>query len=1099
MSAKTASGQASKGLITSPPAGTQVAAQTPCVVGIGASAGSFEALRSFFHLMPTDSGVAFVIIEHMDPAHTRLAPHLFAKCTRMPVSEATENERIEANHVYTSPSGKEVSVRQGRLVLTPRQSPAHLRLPMDHFFHSLGEDRGARAIAIVLSGTGTDGILGLKTIALHGGIVLVQQPSSTVTAGVANLVLPIEEMPRVICHYARHPYLDRPASDNSAANDAKGFHTILKVLAARRGNDFSGYKPETLQRKILRRMGLHGMLEQSAYVNLLQTCPAEVDALSQDVQIGVVQFFLDPLAWATLDSDVITPLVAARKTDEPIRIWIPGCATGEEAYSMAMTVLDRVRKARKHCPVQIFATDTNREALSVGRLGHYPAGIAAHMPAAMLRRYFLQDTDRRYFAVNPLLRGSVVFGVQNLFADPPFARVDLISCQNVLRYLEPDLQNRVLDIFHSALRNEGHLFLGSTESYSGRDDLFRPLSKQWRLFRRAGLVRSELLPTRLRMGDARSGNTLTAAQGPVSPSLVAGIAQKLILDRFSPASVLVGQDNHVLYFCGPTDEFLSQPRGVPTLDLLAMVRQGLRTRLRAALKAAAEADLSVTASGARMKRDGDFLPVQFTVTPAPGGDLGRLFLVVFRHELAPVLAVPAQGPQATLLKHLEEELQATRDELQIVLERFESGNQSLRVANEEVVITHAALDSLNEEIESSKEELLSLNDELSTANQALASKVREREAANHELENLLKSSDIATIYLDPALCIKWFTPAAQAQFKLVAGDIGRPLKTFALFWDEVGLMEAAQQVLASRSLLLHELKSDGGQRFIRRLLPCLDERKNFSGVILTYTDITNLPTATNAYDEAAKELVESRAAHAKLRTLAAALAVAEERERRALAQDLHDDFGQIMAVLGLKTAEMKKLALPDRLKAAVEQCARIVDQANRKLRTMAFQLSPPILQDMGMAAALRWIADEMNHVYNLQVHTTDDGTPKPLDPAVAATLFRAVRELLINVAKHANVESAKVHAEVQSIKTKSPDGGAGTLVVTVSDDGNGFDPQIALPINGAGGFGLISVRERLALLGGEFLIRSNPGDGTSVVLKVPLLGQAPGTPSTSGA
>ena len=654
MSAKAVSKRGPRGSVATKSANSRTTSASPCVAGIGASAGGFDAIRSFFRAMPADSGVAFVVVQHLDPTHTSLAAELFGKCTDMPVSEATDNEIIEANHVYTSPSDKEVTVQDGHLHLTPRRNHEHLRLPIDHFFNSLGEDRGARAIGIVLSGTGTDGTLGLKAIASHGGIVLVQEPStaqfdgmplSAIAASIANYVLPVEKMPEVIMGYASHPYVESVAEDAASDGDPKTVQSLLTILQVRRGYDFSGYKAGTLQRRIQRRMGLHGILKGSAYVTILQKDPVEVDALFRDLLIGVTEFFRDPEAWATLDAEVITPMVASKQRDEPIRIWIPGCSTGEEAYTMAMVVLDRLRRARKHCPVQIFATDTNNDALNVGRLGHYPVGIAARMPAARLHRHFIEGPDRQHYVVSPELRSSVVFGVQNLFADPPFGRVDLISCRNVLIYLESSVQKRVLDIFHFALRKDGYLFLGSAESSSGREDLFKPLSKKWRIFGRVGVARGDLLSLSLKIGELRPLSTPVPAATALPSGHVTSIAQKLILDRFAPASVLIDSRNEALYFCGPTDDFLLRPRGTPTQDLLTMVREGLRARVRAALKEAAETGLTVTVSGARMKRAGSFAPVQITVTPTVGGEAGQLFLVVFRHEPPLRLASQPKAPR----------------------------------------------------------------------------------------------------------------------------------------------------------------------------------------------------------------------------------------------------------------------------------------------------------------------------------------------------------------------------------------------------------------------------------------------------------------------
>ena len=1062
-------------------------AHKPCIVGIGASAGGFEAIRAFLKSMPAESGIAFVIVQHLDPTHASLAAELFAKFTTMPVSEARNGTLLLANHVYTAPSNKELAITGGRLRLTPRNQTKKPHLPIDYFFNSLGKDCAARAIGIVLSGTGTDGALGLKTIAANGGVVLAQEPStaqvegmprSAIATGVVNYVLPVEKMPKMLCAYASHPYVAIIANASVDEGDEQATRSLLDIINTRRGYDFQSYKRATLLRRIRRRMILRGVLGQSDYVALLKKDSAEIDALFHDLLIGVTDFFRDPEAWKALNAEVLGPLVAAKRPDDPIRIWVPGCSTGEEAYSMAILVLERLRRARKACPVHIFATDTNNEGLEIGRQGRYPAGIASRMPVALLRRYFIEDTDRQHFTVSQQLRTAVIFGVQNLFSDPPFGRADLISCRNVLIYLEPEVQKRVLNIFHFALLKDAHLFLGTAESNGGRDDLLKPISKKWHLYQRVGVTRVDALRLPANAGGTLSRAALTASPIPPPVTRAASIAQKLILDRFTPASILVNEHHQVLYFCGPTDDFLLHPRGAPTNDLLALVREGLRPRLRSALQEAAGGGLTISVTEGRMKRGDDLMPVRITVTPIADGEFGPVFLVVFRHDTQPTLRQPGSKTERTLVRHLEEELRTTREDLRSSIENSETANADLKIANEEVVSVNEEFRSLNEELESSKEELQSLNEELATVNQQLVIKVGELESSNSDLSNLLHSSDIATICLDPSFRIKWFTPATSAQFKFLAGDIGRSISDFSIARVGGNLLEAAKAVLQKRTISQSEFQTTNGRRYIRRLLPYKNDNNQVCGVIVSYTDISDLRLATAAADAARHDLTDSRDQNDKLHALSAALAMAEENERRALAQDLHDDLGQLMAVISLKAKGISKLDMPDTVHQAMQSCLTAIDQANRKLRAMAFKLNPPLLYKLGLVAALDWIADEMRHVYKLEVHTKDDGTPKPLEHAVITTLFRAVRELLINVAKHADVTSATV---------TTARGANDTLFVTVSDAGIGFEPGAAKPVSGVSGYGLLSVRERIGFLGGEVALRSNPGEGTSVTLTVPML------------
>lgn len=1073
---------------------TPVVSPSPkCVVGLGASAGGLDAIRGFLQAMPIDGGVAFVVIQHLAPTHVSMAADIFSKFTAIPVSEIADGTLIEANHIYTAPSDKDATVVDGRLCLSPRNDVGRIRLPIDHFFTTLAQDYGPRAIGVILSGTGSDGSVGVKAISAHGGVVLVQKPdtaeydgmpSSAIATGVANYVLPVGEMPQVIASYAHHPYV--ASSDNTDTTDVhtRAIQNVIRLVKAKRGYDFSGYKPGTLVRRIQRRMGLHGVLRQTDYVSLLRTDSNEVDALFKDLLIGVTEYFRDGDAWKALETNVIAPLIAGKKQSEPIRIWIPGCSTGEEAYTMAMVVLDSLRRSRKQCPVQIFATDTNNDALEIGRAGRYPIGISAKVSPTRLRRYFTTPPEQQHFAVTEELRKCVVFGVQNLFADPPFGRVDLISCRNVLIYLEQEVQKRVLNIFHFALRRDGYLFLGSAESNGNRDDLFRPLSKKFRLFQREGSSHVETLPTTLPVpseigvADVLQPHTVSAL------SQAAGFAQRLILDRFSPAAVMATANHEAVYFCGPTDEFLTRPRGAPNHDLMLMVREGLRSRLRAALKEAAQSGVTVNAVGARMKHGGAFVPVQITVVPTSAGSAGRFFLVVFRHDNKPALE-PNKTENVGLVRHLEEELEATRDDLQSTIERFNITTDDLRVSNEEVVSANEELRSLNEELESSKEELQSLNEELTTVNQQLETKVHELESAISDQTNLLVSSDIATICLDQSLRIKWFAPATQRQFNFLSGDVGRPIGDMLHAIGDANLVVAARAVLARQFEPDREFQVENGRWYIRRALPYLDAAHQICGVIVTYTDITDSHLALEAARISRNDLIESDERADRLRILSAALVTAEDRERRLLAQDLHDDLGQLLAIVSLKAAMMEKMDLPAPIHTAISECTVAVEQANRKLRTMALQLNPPMLDQIGLVPAIQWLADEVNRLHKIEVDIQDDGLPKPMDRAVSATLFRAVRELLVNVSKHTRVSKAVV-----ALARNADD----TMSLTVSDAGAGFDPSKVVTSADRGGFGLISLRERLGYLGGAMEVKSVPGDGTSVIVNVPLLPDSKGEP-----
>ncbi len=1058
------------------------------IVGVGASAGGFETIKKFLEKMPNDSGLAFVIVQHLDPAHISLAAEVFSSCTAMPVLVAMDGARIEANHVYTSPADKEVAVGKGCFVLTDRiDTEHHIHFPIDHFFHSIGESYGTRAFGIILSGNGSDGTLGLKTIASHEGVILVQEPStaafdgmpkSAIAANVAHFILPVEGMPQVISDCARHPYIVNPAAEMKV-EDSEAIKELIAILQAHRGYDFEGYKRSTLLRRVLRRMSLHGLTRLSAYVSLLKKETHTVDMLFKDLLIGVTEFFRDNEAWKTLSGEVMKPIVQGKLKEEAIRIWIPGCSTGEEAYTMAIVALDRVRAARKKCKVQIFATDTNPDALEVGRAGRYPASIAKRLTPAQVKRYFAPTSEKGYLMVSDELRACVVFGVQNLFSDPPFGRVDLISCRNVLIYLETELQKKVLNIFHFALKRDGYLFLGSAESNGDRDDLFKPLSKRWRLFQRAGITNIGLLRLPTNISDLRTANSSPSPQVS-QKSVVIELAQKILLDRFVPASVLVNSKHEVLYFSGETDDYLVHPRGAPTQNLMLLLKDGLRARLRALLKEAAVSLLTVDAYDVQMKNSDHFEAVHITVTPQHSDDIGTVFLVVFRKDIRPVTVPIKRAHQGILVRQLEEELQATRDDLLGAVERFEENNEALQASNERSLLSNEELRSLNEELESSKEEMQSLNEELTTVNQQLEVKLQELESSHNDLDNLLDSSDIATICLDLSLRIKWFAPATKKIFNFIASDIGRPISDLLAALNDKELITAVNAMLKKQLIHDCEFQDENGRWFIRRILPYetgTKDLKVISGVIITYTDITDIHFAIEVAAISKKDLREVIERNNKMALVSVALA--EERERKSLAKFLHDDLGQVLAVLALKVVTLQKQTMTASMKVMVEDFASTIEHLNSKMREISFRLSPPMLDQLGIVAALRWVVDEVCSTYSLTITIDDDGIQKPLAPPVIGTVIRAVRELLVNVAKHAKIEKASI------VLSKTNDH---FLLISVNDTGTGFDIERRLPIDA---LGLLSTKERIHLLGGMMDINSMPGYGTTVIIKVPLLNIEP--------
>lgn len=1072
-----------------------------CIAAIGASAGGLDAMRAFLRAMPPDSGIAFVIVQHLDPQHKSLAAELLAKCTAMPVTQAEAGMPVVPNHVYTNPPGSLLSISHGVLRLAAAKARQERHLPIDHFFRALGEDQRERAIGIILSGSGADGAVGLKTIVENGGLVMVQQPESAqfdgmprsaIQTGLVSAVLAIANMPQALIDYARHPYAAGAGQSLApAGGDAAALGQIMALLRTRCGFDFAGYKRPMLMRRIQRRMGLRGIKQPAQYASLLTSEPRETEALYKDLLIGVTEFFRDPAAWDTLEAQVIKPLVESKTADDSIRVWVAGVATGEEAYAIAMLLIEHCQAAGKHMTIQIFASDTNEDALAIARAGVYPVGIATRMPAQRLQRFFIEHPDTHHYQVREELRSTIVFCAHNLLRDPPYSRMDLVSCRNLLIYLEPEIQNKAIQILHFALRPGGYLFLGSAETITGHEDLFEPLSRKWRVFRRGGTAaRGEPMGLTLQRGAVRLAGM--APHEPLPKTVdTAVLVQRMLMERFAPAAVLTDGRGNALYFCGATERFLAQPRGGPTHDLLALVREGLRSRLRSAIQEAGASQLPVVIGDAQVRRGPVFEPVKLTVTPAGRTrEHGTLLLVVFEDaaQLAPVL-LDQKSAAARLVKQLEEELRTTREDLSSTIERQQMSVEELKASHEEVVSANEELQSMNEELESAKEELQSLNEELNTVNQQLEAKVAELEGAGSDLQNLLASSEIATVCLDARFNIKWFSPAAAGLFNLVAADVGRPVNAFTPLLSDAAVLEAARKVIAERAQAESEVCAQQQQQnerwYLRRILPYHTPQGEISGAILTFIDITALRHKTAAELAASTAMSQSMEARveARIRLLRAELfklATAEERERHDLATELHDALCQPLAAAGLR--------LSTHLPPA--EVMELIASAERAARTLISRLSPPVLFDMGLAPALEWLADEMQRTYHLsvKVHSAGFNEPRAADETVRSVLFRCVRELLTNVAKHAQVHAAEV-----SISRRD-----NQIMVSVTDAGVGFDPALAADAGAGGRFGLVSVRERMGFVDGTFTIDSIPGDGTVATLTVPLRTRSRAAPATGG-
>jgi len=825
------------------------------VVALGASAGGLDALKKLFDVLPADSGMAFVLIQHLDPTHESLMVDLLAGHTPMKVLQATDRMQLARNHVYLIPPGVYLAINGGMLRLSKPRERHGARMPFDFFLRSLAEECGERAICAILSGTGTDGCLGLRAVKEKGGLVIVQDPEeaafdgmprSAILSGGADLVLAVAKIPQALVRYGRQTYVRAELAADGRSSDTvqEAFAGIIALLAAKTPHDFSLYKQGTLQRRIERRMAMAGIESGAGYLQVLREHSGERELLAKDLLINVTHFFRDPAAFDALGEQVIPDLVQRQTLDRPLRIWVPGCSTGEEAYSITMLFLEQLAAAKRNIKLQVFASDIDADCVAFARNGVYPESIEADVSPTRLARFFTKG-EHSYQVVREL-REAVVFTSQSLLADAPFSRLDLISCRNLLIYLGPEAQRRILSLFHFALHQSGVLFLGSSETVGNASDCFEPISKKHRIYRHIG--RSRPGEVEFARGTKAAGHGLASnrTQQPVSRRPDFGeLSQRALLEAYGPASVLINAKHEGLFYFGSMDRYLKVASGEGTRDVLAMAREGLRTKLRSAIQRVQQDHARVTVTGARLERNERSVGVSITALPVAGDD-EDLFLVSFVDDPAPEesrLRPNESEIDASRVTQLEQELAASREDLKSAVRELEAVNEEHKAINEEAMSVNEEFQSTNEELETSKEELQSLNEELTALNSQLHETVEQQRATSDDLQNILNSTDVATLFLDANLNIRFFTPAAKSLFNVIASDVGRPLADLTRRFVDDDLLQDARDVLASHTPVRREVKANDDSWFMRGMLPYRSKNGQVEGLVITFAGISEMKAA----------------------------------------------------------------------------------------------------------------------------------------------------------------------------------------------------------------------------------------------------------------
>jgi two-component system CheB/CheR fusion protein len=820
-------------------------------IGLGASAGGLEALKTFFSKVTGNSGMAYFVMVHRSPKQPSMMSELLQKVSPIPIAEAEDDQVIEADHVYVVPPDRDLTIQGSRIRLVERDHASALSI--DLFFRSLAEDQGKNAAAIILSGTGTDGTMGIRAIKGNEGLVLVQNketaaydgmPRSAGETGLADLILPPEAMPeQLVRYFSSHKKSHGPGS-GEAGQDVT--NRIFAILRARTGHDFSGYKAKTIQRRISRRMVVNQIDNHKGYVDYLQKFPEETEALFRELLIGVTQFFRDPESFEVLKSAILPDYLNSLKEGATFRAWVPGCSTGEEVYSLAMVLHECLDRHPMRLNLQLFGTDIDNRAVAQARQAVYPAGIEADVGADRLNRFFIKEGNE--FRIRKELRDDLVFSDQNLLRDPPFLHLDMLSCRNLLIYLNNETQQKIIPLFHYSLVPDGILMLGSSETISRFSNLFETRDKKWRIFRRR-VSPAQHRPIVFPIGQAAAEPAEQRALVPTyqKPTL-AHSTRTAILDQFAPTAILIDAQGDIQHVQGRTGKYLETPSGRPTSNILNLAREGLRIELSAALRKASSSNITVTRRHVAVRTNGDTQIINLHVAPQHAKDLKGHLLVVLEDVDEPAAGSRTDSGHVPLtesprLIELEDELLNYQESHKVIIEELESANEELKSANEELQSANEELQSANEEQESAKEELQSLNEELQTVNAELESKIAELSEAHDDLHNLLNGTQIATIFVDNELRIRSFTEAATTIVNLIQSDVGRPLKHVATNLEYQDMLTDLSQVLKELSAKTAEVRTTGGGWYTMRIMPYRTRDNHINGAVLTFADIGEQKTA----------------------------------------------------------------------------------------------------------------------------------------------------------------------------------------------------------------------------------------------------------------
>ena len=1059
------------------------------IVGIGASAGGLEACQKFLTALPDSTGMAFILVQHLDPTHESMMVDLLSVHTSMRVLQAIDGLEIEKEHFYIIPPASYLSVADGKLRLSLPKARHGARLPFDHLLTSLAEDCGQHAVCLVLSGNGADGSLGLRAVKKNLGLVIAQTPEeasydgmprSAILTGAVDLVLDVGDIPQALITYERGMASLQAQGGGQTSDDARKYvPEIVDLLRTKTPLDFRAYKQGTLQRRIERRMAMAAIETpgMARYLDVLRDDGGEVEQLAKDLLINVTSFFRDPGVFEFLAQNIIPDLVRSHGRDDPLRLWIAGCSTGEETYSLAMLFREEITAQKRNVKLQLFASDVAPEAIAVARDGFYPDTIEADVSAARLARFF--NREEHGYRIQSDLRATVVFAVQDVLADPPFSRLDFISCRNLLIYLRPEAQAKVISLFHFALCDGGILLLGSAETVGSGESHFKTISRPEKIYRHVGRSR----PGEIGLAFNTQGSSRLPArpgdlQSPSRRISLAGLARRLMLENYAPVAVLINRNLECLHSLGPTERYLRVPPGPPTHDLLAMVLPELRGRLKAALQLAWHQTRRMSVDIGHVIDQGGALLLHIDLLPVVG-ETEELMLVCFQNrpgsEADPDRPLPpADGSRVA---ELERNLAESRTELQSALHYIEMSGEEHKAINEEALSVNEEYQSANEELLTSKEELQSLNEELTALNAQLQETLEKQRTTANDLQNVLYSTDVATLFLDTELRIRFFTPATKFLFNVIPGDIGRPLADLNSVAADARLLEDARTVLQTHGAIEREIEAADGACFVRRILPYRTQVNGVEGVVITFIDITDRRYTAHALETA--KLQAEQANLAKSRFLAAA------------SHDLRQPMQTLTLIQGFlardvlsEQAAKRVVQLGDALSAMAGMLNTLLDINEIEAGTIHARPVEFSIKDL-----LLRLQDEFAYqaaAQGLELRAVTSDLRITSDPRL---LEQILRNLLANAPKY--TKKGRVLFGCRRRR--------GLLVVEIWDTGIGIADEELLAIfdefhqidNAARersrglGLGLSIVRRLARLLGHHVTVRSWPGKGSvfSVAIK----------------